>query len=331
MIHRSLSPLIAIALLAGPAAAEQKGLPPGYTALDRIRATVDNKVITQYELERAFEPLAGSGHGILDDKERERWFQSKRAEILGELINSELILSEGRKLNLEVSPQEVANYINNLKTQNSWDDDDLDGFVKRIGFRSLADYQDHVEKEMLKAQTIQYKTAARVRPSADDVQRRLERDYYGGKFQDQVHAQHILIKIPNLVSGQQIRELSQKAHRVRQLALNEERTFDELAAAFSDDTNANSGGDLGWFSRCEMAPDFENEVFKLKPGQISDVVKTSFGYHVIRVLERRKVPLEDTQVAKRCIRMNLQIDNRMKAYEGYVKELRVTHHVVEYD
>ncbi|MFT5430781.1 MAG: peptidyl-prolyl cis-trans isomerase SurA [Myxococcota bacterium] len=312
-------------------AQDRLGLPDGYKLVDRVRATVDDKVITQYELDRAFEPLGGAGHGILDETEREAWYQAKRTEVLDELVNSELILSEGRKLSLEVSPQEVARYINNLKQQNSWDDAQLDAFVRRIGFRSLAGYQDHVEREMLKAQTIQYKTASKVRPSNDDIQRIFERDYHGGKFRIQVHAQHILIRLPQLVSGQKIRDLSQKAHRVRAMAMAEEKTFDELAAEFSDDSNAAAGGDLGWFGHCEMAPDFENEVFKLKAGQISEVVKTSFGYHIIRLLERRKVPLEDAAIAKRCIRMNLEIENRLKAYQNYVKELRVTHHVRQFN
>lgn len=67
---------------------------------------------------------------------------------------------------------------------------------------------------------------------------------------------------------------------------NEEITFAEAAAKYSDDTTADSGGELGYFSRGQMVPEFETVAFALEVGEISDVVKTEFGYHIIKLIEK---------------------------------------------
>lgn len=67
--------------------------------------------------------------------------------------------------------------------------------------------------------------------------------------------------------------------------------FAELAATFSEDASANVGGDLGWFGRGRMVPEFEDSAFALEPGETSSVVKTQFGYHVIFVEDKQEAGL----------------------------------------
>lgn len=304
------------------------GLPDGYTMLDRVRAVVDEKVVTQFELDLAFTPLAGLGHGILDEVERAAWFAQKREEVLQEQINTLLILEDAMKLRIQVSPQEVEGHVQALRAQNGFTDSQMEDFVRRIGFRSIAHYREHVERELLKAQTVGVRVGTRIRPSRDDVERVFLRDYYSGQFMDEIQAEHILFKLPALVTGQQIRDISARAHQVRAMALAEQKPFHELAAEYSDDVNASTGGSLGWFGRCTLDPDFEKVAFKLETGQISGVVRTGFGFHVIRITGRRKVPITNAGRLRRCIRMDLEMENRIAAYEAFTKELRVTHHVV---
>jgi parvulin-like peptidyl-prolyl isomerase len=325
--------VISLVFSASVATAAPPKVPTDFDAFDRIRAIVDAEVVTNFELERSFSPLQGLGAGILDTEERTAWLLKKRTEVLREHINTLLVIQEARKLDLEVGPQEVAAHIAALKRQLRVEtDDQLALYVRSIGFRNLDDYQDNVEREMLKARTIRLRISGRVRPSKDEVHRVFARDFHGGKEMDEVHAQHILIRIPNLVTPEIVRTRSRLAHEARSKALSEEKTFCELTAEYSADTNKDSCGDLGYFARCTLDPEFERAVFALKDGEISDVVRTNFGFHVIKVLGRRKVPIADERTAtrlQRCVRMDLESENRVKAYEAYTNELRVTHHVVE--
>ena len=307
---------------------KESGVPSGYRLYDRVRATVDDQVITEYELNRQFEPLMGAAYEILDPDARKKWIQERRMQVLDQLVDTELILREARKLDLQVSPNDIAAYLNRLKGENQWSDDQLLQFIRRNGFRNMADYHQHVEREMLKARTIGYKLQSRVRPSREELDRAFMRDYYGGEYEDQIRAQHIFIKVPPLVSGRELQALSKRAQDIRKLALSEAKSFAELAAGFTEDVNGAQGGDLGYFRRCEMTPEFEKEAFKLKVGTISEVVRTSMGFHIIRVVDRRKIKIDNKQRVLRCLQMNMQMDNQLKAYQAYTKELRLQHHVI---
>ena len=331
--RRFCTGFVAAAVLASPISvlAQQKpdsGLPAGYALYDRVRATVDDKVITEYELNRQFEPLMGAAYEILDPAERRKWVAERRAEVLEQLIDTELILREAKKLDLEIRPNDIGMYLGRLKSENNWGDDELLQFIRRNGFRDMESYQQHVEREMLKAQTVGYRLSGRVRPSKEELQRVFKRDYDGGKYETQIRAQHIFIRVPPLVSGRDLQTLSQRAQEIRRLAVTETKTFMELAKEYTQDTNRAQGGDLGYFRRCEMAHEFEKEAFRLKPGSISEVVRTSMGFHIIRVVDRRKVKIDNQQRVMRCIQMNLEMENQVKAYKGYTKELRIQHHVV---
>lgn len=100
---------------------------------------------------------------------------------------------------------------------------------------------------------------------------------------DQTHARHILIKINELIS--------ESDGKLKILALKERldrgESFEEVAKLYSEDASASSGGDLGWLSPGDTVPDFERVMNALLPGEISDPVRSQFGWHIIQVMERR--------------------------------------------
>ncbi|SCZ84550.1 peptidylprolyl isomerase [Nitrosomonas mobilis] len=108
---------------------------------------------------------------------------------------------------------------------------------------------------------------------------------------EQTHAQHILIKINELISeNDAYRQIMQIKQRV-----DKGENFSELAKAFSEDSSASSGGDLNWISPRDTVPEFEKAMNELLPGQVSQPVRTSFGWHLIKVIERRKQDVSDQQ------------------------------------
>ena len=117
------------------------------------------------------------------------------------------------------------------------------------------------------------------------------------KERKQVKARHILFKAAESASDEEAEKTKQKAMEVLKKA-GEGQDFAELARRYSEDPAAEDGGDLGYFSENQMIPAFEEAAFRLKKGEISDPVRTSFGYHIIKVedvKEERTKSLEEVR------------------------------------
>lgn len=125
-----------------------------------------------------------------------------------------------------------------------------------------------------------------IEPTEADLKIRYDeqRDQY--QVGEQVRARHILLKMSPDASDEDKTALRSKAVDIRKRAL-EGEDFAALAVEFSEDSTAASGGDLGFFGRGVMTGAFEDAAFALEPGQISDLIETQFGIHIIKVEEKK--------------------------------------------
>jgi PPIC-type PPIASE domain len=164
----------------------------------------------------------------------------------------------------------------------------------------------------LRSKVIQIDTAV----TDEELRQRYEQEQSGL----QVRARHILFKMaPD--APQSVRDSVQRlAEQVRQRAVAGE-DFATLARTYSQDGSAQQGGDLGFMGRGGWVAPFEEAAFKLQPGQISDIVETPFGLHIIKVEERRQTPFEEIRDS---FRQNAQEEKVAKAEEAYIKSLTDT-------
>src|SRR5471032_1322949 len=100
----------------------------------------------------------------------------------------------------------------------------------------------------------------------------------------QTHARHILIKVTPTMSAY---DAKRKLVELKERLDNKAATFEDLARQYGTDSSATKGGDLGWLYPGDTVPEFETAMNALKPGEVSEPVETSFGYHLIEVLERK--------------------------------------------
>ena len=139
----------------------------------------------------------------------------------------------------------------------------------------------------------------------------------GPAMVQQTNARHILIKASELVSDNEART------RLRNLKerLENKTDFAQLARSNSEDTSASKGGDLGWISPGDTVPEFERAMNALKPGEISDPVRSPFGWHLIQVVERRSADLSKER-RRLTARQALRERKSEEAYEEWVRQLR---------
>jgi len=125
---------------------------------------------------------------------------------------------------------------------------------------------------------------ASITPSPQQVEAFYQNNLQQFANPEQVHAQHILLK----TGGKDAAEVRKQAESVLKEAKAPGADFQALARKYSeDDASKGSGGDLGFFGRGTMVKPFEDAAFSMTPGQISDLVQTDYGFHVIKVLEKR--------------------------------------------
>ncbi len=133
----------------------------------------------------------------------------------------------------------------------------------------------------------------------------------------QTHARHILIKTNEVVSENDARR---RLAGLRDRIVNG-ADFGELARLQSEDSSAAKGGDLDWIYRGDTVPEFERAMDELKPGEISQPVKSPFGYHLIQVLERR---VADVSAERRRLQARQALRDRRadEAYQDWLRQLR---------
>jgi len=162
---------------------------------------------------------------------------------------------------------------------------------------------------------LQKEIETKVRVSDQEV-----KDYYEKnkeKFAPvgQIKASHILVK-----TEEEAKKIIER--------LKKGEDFAQLAKKYSIDTaSAKNGGDLGYFSRGQMVPEFEAAASRLKPGEISEPVKTKFGYHIIKVTDKKVGQVVDFEKVKNLISQNLVAERQKEAFDSYVEGLRKSYKV----
>jgi len=139
--------------------------------------------------------------------------------------------------------------------------------------------------------------------------------------QEMVHARHILRKFPPNVTDEQ--KKAERAKIEEALAkLKKGEDFAQVARTYSSDNTAAKGGDLGYFPRGRMVPQFEEAAFSLKPGQISGIVESRFGYHLIRCEDKVAAGVVPFANVKKQILDKLSEDKKQKELNAEIDKLR---------
>lgn len=238
-----------------------------------------------------------------------------KREVLNQMIEVTLVSQAAGRLGLKVSDSEVIGRIESLES-NYGGKKKFAELLRREGL-----FEDEL-KELLHEQLLYQKVAQAVTSDAAPSEKELL-DYYEqnkSTFTDQVRAAHIL------VCANSSQESRQCTHSDQDLKLAQDITkrarsgedFAALAKEYSrDETNKNTGGDLGYFGRGRMTPDFESAAFALAaPGDISDPIKTDFGYHVIKLLNKGKTFEE----SKEDIKGALGEERQQQVYRKWLQE-----------
>ena len=206
-----------------------------------------------------------------------------RRQVLERLILERLQLQLAERLGIRVDDETLNRAIRDIARRNGMDLEAFRAALERDGF-SFERFREDIRSEMIIAQLQRQQVASRVTVSDREVEEFLSSAQAQARRAYRVA--HILIAVPETASPEQIAAARREAEAVAARARAGE-DFAALAAAHSDGQKALEGGDLGWRRADELPSVFADVVPRLKPGEVSEVIRSPSGFHIVKLLEVR--------------------------------------------
>ena len=254
--------------------------------VDGIAAIVGDEIILKSEVDQFAQTQALRMR--IDPSRNPSRYQSIWRKTLETMIDQKILLDRAELDSIEVSEKEVEQALNQQ----------IDGIIQRVGSREKAEeilgypisklrrnYREEIRKQRLVEKIQQQKFN-------DITVGRREVEEFFSQYADSlpeinpgVKISHILIEIK---AGSNADSIALNKIDSILTTIKSGGDFSELASLYSDDTNsALNGGELGFMKRGTLVPEFEEAAYSLSPGEISEIVRTEFGYHIIKLIERR--------------------------------------------
>lgn len=240
-------------------------------------------------------------------------------EVIDELISRELMYQESQKKKIKLEKDYVKNEIAKIK-QRFPDNKQFEQMMSQMGMtESLLEEQ--IRRIGLIRGLIDKEVASKIKITDEEAKKFYDENPKYFTRPEEVHAQHILIKLDKDADDKAKKDARKKLEDLKKRAEKGE-DFGELAKANSQGPSAPKGGDLGFFSKGKMVPSFEKAAFALKPGEISDVVETKFGYHLIKSIEHKAPETKSFDSVKDKIVENLRNRKVQDEVKKYIEGLR---------
>jgi len=317
-----------------PSLAAQTGEAPG-TASGDVAVSVNGNPVTEAEIEREIKPqldqiATRAGGNNAPPEMINRYKTRLRQQALERIIVERLLDEKVEQANIEITDPDVDNELKKMAVRETppLSMEDFKALVEAHG-RSFDELKQRIRKGLAYQKVFESHFAGKMNFTDEDVKKHYQDNKRRFDKPEQVRASHILIKPAdidkNAADPNQARATADaQARATAEDLLKQIKAGADLAALAkekSDCPSGKSGGDLGFFGKGRMVPAFEKAAFGLKVGQISDVVKTRFGYHIIKVTDRKAAVAAFDQV-KNEVMNDLKIARQRELGMKYVESLK---------
>jgi peptidyl-prolyl cis-trans isomerase C len=277
---------------------------------------VNGAVITRGEMERALKVLLAQNQQQGQNLPPALMKQAETAT-LDRLVAAELLYQEGAKREIKDLDKQVEEKFAQNKSRYGAD------FEKALKSADMTekDLVEYTRKDLVINNLIQAEVASKVTITDEDAKKFYDDNIERFKQEEGVRASHILIGVDQKASAEEKQKAREKAETVLK-KLKDGADFGELAKKESTCPSSAQGGDLGFFTKGQMVPAFEAAAYALKPGELSGVVETQFGYHIIKTTEKKAAETTKLDAVQEKIKDYLKGQKMQKAVSDYVAGLK---------
>jgi parvulin-like peptidyl-prolyl isomerase len=251
-----------------------------------------------------------------------------QSRVIDDLLRKRLIAQEIERRRIVISPTDIDDRteieFERILRQNNLTEEQAAQILQRQG-RTLESFKRELRQAVelhLQTERLRDLVVGPIEPTDQELSAYLEEHREDYDTPEEVHARHILIRVPEGASEAEIAQAKKQIEDIKK-ELENGADFAELAKKYSQDPgSAPNGGDLGFFRRGQMVKEFEDAAFSLEPGQISDPVRTQFGFHLIKVEEKKPAQHPElAQIRERVLKDYIAAE-RTRRFEQFYAELK---------
>ena len=243
-------------------------------------------MITLSDLNRIIAPMLASfnqqrGQTATDEERAEL---VKRA--IDQLVEKKLIEQKAKEFDIKVTEKEVSRSVEDVLQKNNITLEQLKDILKKDG-SSFEEYQKMLKSEITLSKVVAREVRSKVTITEKDIQEYYDKNEKNrDKPGERVRIQQIFLAIPPETTAKQAEKMTRELEEIR-LKIVAGEDFGQMAVKYSQDASAKEGGDMGYFSKGELLPLMENAAFNMQAGEVSSVIRTPVGIHIIKVLEKQ--------------------------------------------
>ncbi len=276
--------VLCLAFLMSPMAAQaqtasQRANQP--QTIDRIVAVVNDGVITQYQLDARTRSATGQ---LRRQKVQLPPEDILRRQVLEQMITERAQVQQAKEAGIRVEDNELSQALDRVAANQKMSTAQLRQTVEKDGMK-WNDFREEIRDQMMIARIREREVDAKINVTPGEVDNFLS-NQTGSGAGEEVHLAHILIRIPEGASPETLQKLKAKAVGIDEQA-KAGRDFAQLAASYSEANDSLQGGDLGFRPIDSLPQVMSSAIANLRPGQVSDVVRSPSGFHIVKLIARR--------------------------------------------
>jgi peptidyl-prolyl cis-trans isomerase SurA len=293
---------------------------PRGTVTNAIAAIVNDEVVTLNEVNREAQPFIREAEkkAPLDEAARSRI----RRSAVEMVVDKKLAEQKIKELNIKVTDEEIRQAIEDVKKQNNMSSQEA--FLAALASQGLSfdQYRIQLQEQLEKLKLVSMEARAKIHVSEAEMREFYDANRAKYTEDESYRARHIFFKTSQKSEPEEIK-LSMKNALMVLAEAKSGKDFIELAKTYSEDPAARKdGGDLGIFKKGDMQPELESAIIAMKPGEVSEMVYTPVGFHIIKLEERISGKLKPFEGLKAEIEEAVYKKKSEERFSQWAKDLR---------
>ena len=262
------------------------GAPAGAEMVDRIVAVVNGDIIVLSELRQISRSYMERMNAQFKVEAGDEQFREAEKRILDQLIDEKMVNQEADRLAITISEREIDMAVKDMQNRNKMNDAQFAAALAEEGL-TLQKYKEQIKRQMRKVRVIDQEIKSRIQVPQEEIDAYYEKHAEDFNAEPEVRIQQIRLIIPPESGEGEINRIQAQAESILS-KIKQGEDFNSLVGLYSQDPSASAGGDMGTFKRGELLPAIDEYAFSMKEGEVSPVIRTEGGFHIVKVLARRE-------------------------------------------